>query len=111
VRVEAGLVLLVLTAKTAQELVAECHQLGHLGVVLAVVGDAQEVEDDLVNAHVPQQLLVLGLALGPVEAQILHPHQDLKNVSLGTFCFASNLLLSYHDKLSFRLSLCTDILD
>ena len=64
--VEQRLVLLVSSAEILEKFMGQSHQLVHPHVVLAVVGDLQQVQNDRVDAHVTQKaLLVLpGFVIG-----------------------------------------------
>ena len=71
---QQSLVLLVSQAELLEELVGHPHQDNHPGVLLVVVGDLEQVQDDRVDSHVPQQPLLVfsGLAVGRVDAKLVH---------------------------------------
>ena len=57
--VQQGLILFVLQTEVLEELVGQSHQLVHPDVLLLVVGDLEQVQDNFVDAHVPQKALLV----------------------------------------------------
>ena len=81
--VEERLILSVAQAKVLQELVGQPHELVHPYVLLLLVGDLEQVQDDAVNAHVPEKTLLVFTGLRRVtvallDAKPVHPNQNLE---------------------------------
>ena len=83
--VQQSLILTISQAKVLQELVSQSHKVVHSNILLLVVRDLQQIQQNGMHAHVPQQALLVLSRLDAggggeallLHAQPVHPLQDL----------------------------------